>query len=39
MFVVYTVVFVTWFIFFQIYSDSLSALNIQSVRGDLPVGL
>lgn len=39
MLIIYTAIFVIWFIIFQANKDSLSALNIQSTKGTSPSGI
>lgn len=39
MFIVYTIVFVAWFIVFQLNSGALSAINILEFEGRGPSGI
>lgn len=39
MLIIYTAIFVTWFVLFQVFSDQLKSLSILSFTGRSPTGI
>lgn len=39
MLIIYTIIFTTWFILFQVFSDDLSAINVRSLNASSPTDL